>query len=100
MKRIPVLIAALALCIPVTGQFENPEERVQELAEEIATELKQIDELLLQTGAAGNSKVAAEAMKKTAERMGELLDQTSKSQGIAVQRIDELIKEIEKMGGT
>ena len=100
MTRIPLLMAVLALPVPISAQFENPEDRVRELAQEIADELVQIDQLLLQTGQAGNGAVAADAMRENVKRIDELLKQTSESQGIAVQRIDELIKELEKMGGT
>jgi len=100
MKRISLLVAALALPMPVAAQFDNPEGRIQELSEQISSELQEIDTLLLQTSSAGKASAAADAMKQTAKRMNDLLEQTSKSQGAAVQRIDELIKEVEKLSGT
>ena len=96
---LPILVAALSLPAQVTAQFDNPEQKIQEIAEQIAEELQEIDRLLLQTGSGKAGAEAAEAMGRNAERIDELLKQTTKSQAIAVKRIDELIEELQKMGG-
>jgi methyl-accepting chemotaxis protein len=100
MKRIPILIATLALPVPLAAQFDNPQEKIRDLAEEIAGEMQEIDRLLLQTGAAGSAAKAAKAMEQNVRRMDKLLEQTTETQATTVQRIDDLIKEIEKLGGT
>ena len=99
---LPILVAALTLTAPLTAQFdtqENPEKKIAELADQIANELQEIDRLLLQTGDEGGAANAAEAMARNVKRIDELLKQTTKSQQTAVQRIDELIVELEKLGG-
>ena len=74
MMRTAFLWAALIL--PTTGaaQFDNPEQKIQELTEQIATDLQEIDKLLLQTGAKGGAD-AAESMARSVEKIDELLDQ-------------------------
>ena len=66
---------------------------------QIADELAEIDRLLLETGANSKARDAGEAMERTVRRMDELLQQTIESQGNAVDQIDELIKELEKLPG-
>ena len=100
MRRIPVLFALLALPAPGMAQFDNPEEKIQEITQQIADELVEIDRLLLETGANSKIREAGEAMERSVQRMDELLKQTMESQGSAVQRIDELITELEKLPGT
>ena len=56
------------------------------------------DILLLQTRPQ-NLGAAAENMRKTTEGIDKLLEQTSKSQKTTIKHIDELIAEIEKLGG-
>ena len=96
---LPILVAALTVPAPLAAQFDDPENKIQELADEIALELQEIDRLLLQTGIKGGAENAAEAMARNVKRIDELLKQTTKSQQTAVQRIDDLIKELEKLGG-
>ena len=98
--RLPVLLTMLALPVPLAAQFEqNPEERIREIADEIADELQEIDKLLLQTGSAKQAGHAAESIASVSKRMNDLLEQTTKSQTNAVKRMDELISEIEKISG-
>ena len=97
IRWIPFLLTVCgALCPRASAQFENPAEKIKEIAEEVAKELQEIDRLLLQTGTGSN---AAEGMKSAAKRMGELLDQSKASQGKVVNKIDELIKTLEQMKG-
>lgn len=87
-------LAATALLVtPAAAQFDRPEERVRQIADEIAEEMREIDRLLLQRPAAD----AAEGMARAAERMNELLRQTGASQGSVATKIDELIREIQKL---
>ncbi|MEM7204280.1 MAG: hypothetical protein AAF628_28735 [Planctomycetota bacterium] len=91
-------LALSALVAAPRAQFERPEERIREIAEEVATEMKEIDRLLLEAGR-GGSRSAAEGMTRVTERLDELLDQSKTSQQTVVERIDELIEEILKMPG-
>ncbi len=97
--RVLITSAALALSPALAAQLDNPQEKIRELAHEIATEMQEIDKLLLQTRPQ-NLGAAAENMRKTSERIDKLLEQTSKSQKTTIKRIDELIAEIEKLGGS
>jgi len=94
------LMVTLALTAPITAQFEDPREKISDIATKIAEEMKEIDRLLLQTSKKTDGAEAAAAMKRNVERIDELLKQTSESQRSAVQRIDELIKELAKMSGS
>ena len=94
-RSLGFLLAALAPIAVVRAQFERPDEHVQQLADEIAKELQQIDQLLLQSS--GGLDKTSEAMGDAARRMGELLDQTAQSQDSASKRMDELITALQKM---
>ena len=90
MNAFRVIPALAFLAAAVPAQFEQPEQKIQEIAEEVAEQMQEIDKLLLQapkTGGAGAAEQMAEAVKK----MDELLDQTTESQGQVVKKIDELI---------
>lgn len=100
MRRIPFLLALMALPAPAWAQFDNPEDKIQEISQQIADDLAEIDRLLLETGAASKVREAGETMQRTVERMDELLEQTIDSQTAATERIDQLIKELEKLPGT
>jgi len=96
MRAHLVLITLLASSLP--GQFDNPEQKIQEIVDEVAKQMQEIDELLLKTRPE-SLRGAAEGAKKAAEKIEELLDQTTRSQGQVVTKIDELIKEIQKLQG-
>lgn len=94
--RIFVLGTALALPAPLAAQLENPQEKIRELADEIAKEMQEIDRLLLQARP-DKLGAAAAAAGEASKRIDDLLDQTSKSQGATIVRIDQLIAELEKL---
>ncbi len=81
-----------------TAQFEDPATKVRELAEDVARQMEEIDRLLLQRGSEDPAAASA-ALRNSAEKIGELLDQTTESQQGVVDRIDELITTIQKMAG-
>lgn len=96
---VSFLWTALLVAAPAASQFEDPQRKIKEIANEIAGELQEIDRLLLQTGQEGGAKAAAEGMARAAQRIDDLLEQTAQSQEAAAKRMDELIKEIEKLSG-
>lgn len=96
--RLQLALVAVLASAALPAQFDNPEKKIQEIVDEVARQMQEIDELLLQTRPE-SLKGAGEGAKRAAEKIEELLDQTSASQGEVVTKIDELIKEIQKMQG-
>lgn len=112
-RAAAVLAALFALCpTAVRAQLEgDPQERIKEIARKVAEEMKEIDRMLLEAAsrsrqgatsgeAAGTTGEAAGGMERSVERMRQLLQQSSTSQGQTVQNISELIREIESMKGS
>jgi hypothetical protein len=96
------LAAALAWAGPIAAQIGgDPQTRVRDIARKVAEEMKEIDRLLLETTAKGRSAssagAAADGMRRSVEQMRELLKQTSGSQSQTVEKLGELIKEIQDM---
>lgn len=92
------LLALPCIAVPARAQFENPEEKIREIAEEVAEQLAEIDRLLLQrpnSGSSGSGS-AAEGMRQASEKMKKLLDQTTDSQQNVVKKMDELIEQVLK----
>lgn len=95
-RTVLCLLAALAPPAVARAQFERPDQEVQQIAEEIAKELQEIDQMLLQSSG-GIGEKTSEAMGNVARRMEELLDQTAQSQDSAAKRMDELITALQKL---
>ena len=90
-----VLLAALAA--PLSAQIqEDPREKMREILNQIADEMKQIDSWLQETS---RSKNASQAMKENVSRLNKLLDSVGKSQKQVVKGIDDLLKEAQKLKG-
>ena len=96
--RAHLILVALLLSSAVPAQFDNPEKKIQEIVDQVAEQMQEIDELLLKARP-DSLKGAAEGAAQAAEKIEELLDQTTKSQGEVVTKIDELIKVIQQMKG-
>ena len=75
---------------------QDPRKRIQEILDEVAEEMAQIDKWLQDTS---RSKAAAKAMKENIRRLNELLDNVGESQKKVVKGIDDLLKEAQKMKG-
>ncbi|MCB9869335.1 MAG: hypothetical protein H6837_05715 [Planctomycetes bacterium] len=97
MKKLPFLLL-FGLAAPVCAQIEteDPKAKIQEILDNVANEMKEIDKLLQESG---RSKEAAKSMKSSVQKLDKLLDQVGKSQGKVVKGIDELLEQAEKMKG-
>jgi DnaJ-domain-containing protein 1 len=93
--RITSFALFAAFTIPLSGQIqEDPREKVQEILDQVAKDMKQIDSWLQESS---RSKDAGAAMKKNIARLDKLLESVGESQKQVVKGIDELLKEAEKM---
>ncbi len=70
--KLHVAVIVGLLCAPLSAQMGGPEEKIREIAEEVAQEMKEIDRLLLQSGKSGLTGAAegmAESSKKIDKRL-------------------------------
>ena len=95
MKTAAALALLTALTVPLHAQIESdPRQKMQEILDELAQEMKQIDKWLQESS---RTKDAAKGMRRNMDRMHELLDSVGKSQKQVVKNIDDLLKETQRM---
>ncbi len=93
--RITAFALLAALAVPASAQIEeDPREKVQEILDQVAKDMKQIDSWLRESS---RSKNAGKAMKENVERLDKLLESVGKSQKQVVTGIEELLKQAAKM---
>ena len=93
--RITAFALLTALTVPISAQIEeDPREKMQEILDQVAKDMKQIDTWLQESS---RSKDATKAMKNNVARLNKLLESVGESQKQVVKGIDELLKEAEKM---
>lgn len=91
------ILAAIAATASLPAQIEqDPRKRIQEIMDQVADEMTQIDKWLQNSS---RSRGAAEAMQKNVQRLDKLLDDVGKSQKRVVKGIDDLLKEAQKLKG-
>ncbi len=96
MKKTAMVVLA-ACAVPIPAQIEaDPRAKVQEILDEVAGEMKQVDSLLREsTRPAG----AARGVRQNVSRLKQLLDSASKAQKQVVRGIEDLLKTAEKLKG-
>ena len=93
MKRAAFVILT-AIAVPLPAQIEeDPRVRVQEILDDVADEMRQIDSLFRQTSRA--KPIVLDLHK--AENRTKLLDSVGKSQKRVIQGIDDLLEQARKM---
>ena len=97
MKTRSAILLWAALAAPLSAQIEgDPRAKIQEILDEVAGEMEQIDQWLLE---GSRTKDAARGIAANGKRIDELLEIVGKSQERVVQGIDELLKEADKLKG-
>lgn len=88
-----LIAGTLLLAARAPAQFGDPRQRIREIADGVAKQMQEIDELLLRNhpGNAGGGGQATD--------VEDMLKQTSSGQHQVVDQIDELIQELSKMQG-
>ncbi len=97
MRRFMLLSSAVALFAGLAPAQLGPDPRDQmkQIAEKVATEMKEIDRLLMSRDA---GKAATEALQRSAEGIDKMLDGAQSSNKRVQQGIDELIEQLSKSG--
>lgn len=94
MRRFLVTSAfALAMASGLCGQIDPEKARIKHLMEQVDSEMKEIDRLLLQTSSRNGGTAAERDLKKVQE----LIAKAKTTQGSAGENIKKLIEEIDKL---
>ena len=96
--RFPAWLLLPVLCANgLHAQIDTAQARVKHLMEQVDTEMKEIDRLLLTGAGRGAAAGAQTAAERSSKKLSELLLQARKSQDSAGENIKKLIEELEKL---
>jgi len=96
--RFPSWLLLPVLCANgLHAQIDTAQARVKHLMEQVDTEMKEIDRLLLTGAGRGAAAGAQTAAERSSKKLSELLLQARKSQDSAGENIKKLIEELEKL---